>query len=74
MEAIRKIMKSLNVIYLALILGQLGFMAAVIFISTGAELDTGNMNLLRTFIPVVSVSTVAISYVIYNCLSKIFTW
>ena len=59
-------MKSLNVIYLALILGQLIFMGIVIFLSSGTIPDSENMSLLRTFIPVVSVSTAAISYVIYN--------
>jgi hypothetical protein len=66
METITKTMKSLNVIYLALILGQLAFMAVAIFIANDSLPDVENMSLLRTFIPVVSVSTVAISYVIYN--------
>ena len=66
MDTITKTMKSLNVIYLALILGQLSFMAVVIYLISDSVPDSSNMNLLRTFIPVVSVSTVAISYILYN--------
>lgn len=66
MSKIKETMKSLNIIYLALILGQLAFMAVAVFIASDTVPNAENMSLLRTFIPVVSVSTVAISYVLYN--------
>ena len=64
----KEILKSLNIIYLALVAGQLMFFAIIFYMVSGSETtpNAENLKMLRLFIPLVSVSTVAISYILYN--------
>ena len=64
----KEILKSLNIIYIALIGGQLILFAIIMYLMNGSEIEPNaeNLRMLRMFIPVVSVSTVAMSYALYN--------
>lgn len=64
----KEILKSLNIIYIALIGGQLILFAIIMYLmnDSGIAPNAENLRMLRMFIPVVSVSTVAMSYVLYN--------
>jgi hypothetical protein len=61
-----KTIKNLYLIYFALIFGQLAFMAVVLFLSSNTEAHANSLKTLKTFVPVLSVTTVAISYILYN--------
>lgn len=66
--SISGILKSMPIIYFALIAGQLLMAGVILYLSStsGIEANPENLKTLRMFIPVVSLTTVAISYLLYN--------
>ena len=64
----KEILRSLNIIYFALIGGQFILFGIIMYLMNGSEIEphAENLRMLRMFIPIVSVSTVAMSYALYN--------
>ena len=60
--------KQLNIIYLALITGQLAFASVVYFLSMDEEASGDDLGVLKFIVPILSLVTIGVSYFIYNKL------
>lgn len=64
-QNIKELFKTLNIVYLAMIAGQILF-CVVVFVVGNEEGASKDMSIFQTIVPAVSIGTLGVSFLLYN--------